>query len=158
VSLHASKHGFGEHDIVSSGARDVAELEYDAAHRVDGDVEHVPAVDVEPGAKLSQPGVYRLCPFDLEPCDLYLKAQIMLVLVRTVNHEHIPPAVVGDQKQRKPQASKRRARPVGQVHERRRRQTQRQMPISADELVKRHASVVRRKHQALNYHLTARLP
>ena len=94
VALHPTEDGLGQHDIVSGGGGDVAELEHDAAHRMHRDVEHVSAIDVEPAAELSQPCACTACAcVDLEAGDLHVEARILLA--RAVDHQHVRPAFVG---------------------------------------------------------------
>jgi hypothetical protein len=114
VTLHASEDRFGQHDILSGRARDLGELEHDTTHRINGYVQDVRAIDVELTAKLPQPGLYRLRRLHLQARDLQVQTRI--VLGGAVDHDHIPAALIGDQKQTKSEAGKRRARPVGQVH------------------------------------------
>ena len=87
VPLHAGQHRFGQNHVVACGHRNVTEGERYAAHRTHADIEHVPAIHVQPAPQLSEFGVYRLRTVDGQAGDLY--RQPGLVLGRPHDHDDV---------------------------------------------------------------------
>ncbi len=111
------------------------------------------AVDVKLGAQPVQLGEQALGQLDRQPGDLDLQAWIMLV--RALDHHDIAAVLIRDQQEGQAQAPQRRPWPVGQVGQRRCREPQRWHPLARDQLLQRHAAVVRRQGDAANLHRPA---
>ena len=112
VALHPGEHHLGKDDVLACGLRDVAELERALPPiGVSADIEHVPAVDVQPVAQLAEPGVHRLGRLDRQPGDL--DAERRSCSPGPLTMTTYVPRVVGHQQHRQLQAGQRRAGPLG---------------------------------------------
>jgi hypothetical protein len=60
MPLDAVQHQFGQDDVGPSRPRNVGEGQDHAAHRRRGHLEHMPAIDIQPGAQYIQLGEHRL--------------------------------------------------------------------------------------------------
>lgn len=150
VPVESREDGGGENDILPADAGRLAEAEADSFHWRQRHVEEVAAVDVELGAELIELGEHPLGLVDGQAGDLDL--QLRLVVVRRLDHQDIPAALVGDQQQGQAQASQSGPRTVRKIGERGRGQPQWRQRLARHQLLQRQPAVMRRECYAADLH------
>ena len=114
VPLHPFENDVRQHNLIAANRGIAGELECQAAHRRETDLEQVAAIDVELTTQLVEAGVDDLGSLDGQPPDLNLERALMLI--GASHQERVPPVLVAHQQHSQLQARERRPGAVGQVN------------------------------------------
>ena len=153
MAFHPGQHVVRQHDVTPTGGRHWCKGQHHAAHRRDGDVQHLPAVDVERRPQRVEFAVHRLRDFYGHAGDL--DAKTLFVLRRAGDQQHVPTPVVGHQQHGQRQAGQGRVRTIRQIGQRRRGQPQRRQSVTGHQLLQVGGHVVRGHGEAVHRHLPA---